>query len=278
MALALARGFDRFMADTKQGQWRRENSARMQTLTGKTMLVVGLGGIGTEVASRAHGLGMKVVATRNSGRTGPDYVSYVGLPDELPTLAKDADVIVNTAPLTKETTGLFNAKFFASLKSTRVLHQHCARRQRGDGGSAEGAGRRAASLAPGSTWSTPSRCRRITRCGRRRTCIITPHVSSRSDLPGEQRWVLAREDLRRYLAGGRRCFEVTSTDYWKKASLTISSRPCIVAAGKTRSFCRLLAVSRRASPGRTHQPSRYCQPVASCVRHHHRPNRCCYSD
>ncbi len=69
MALALARGFDRFMVDTKQGQWRRENSARMQTLTGKTMLVVGLGGIGTEVASRAHGLGMKVTATRNSGRT-----------------------------------------------------------------------------------------------------------------------------------------------------------------------------------------------------------------
>ncbi|HEV7717084.1 MAG TPA: NAD(P)-dependent oxidoreductase, partial [Steroidobacteraceae bacterium] len=62
LALALARGLDRFVADTKQGQWKRESGARMQTLTGKTMLVVGLGGIGTEVASRAHGLGMKVTA------------------------------------------------------------------------------------------------------------------------------------------------------------------------------------------------------------------------
>ncbi len=79
LAMALARGLDRFAADTKQGQWKRENSARMQVLTGKTVLVVGLGGIGTEVASRAHALGMKVTATRNSGRTGPDYVSYVGV-------------------------------------------------------------------------------------------------------------------------------------------------------------------------------------------------------
>ncbi len=91
----------------------------MQTLVGKTMLVVGLGGIGTEVASRAHGLGMKVTATRNSGRTGPDYVSYVGLPVGASDVGEgDADVVVNTAPLTTETTGLFNAKFFATLKPT----------------------------------------------------------------------------------------------------------------------------------------------------------------
>ena len=43
------------------------------------MLVVGLGGIGTEVAKRAHALGMTVIATRNSGTDGPDYVAEVGL-------------------------------------------------------------------------------------------------------------------------------------------------------------------------------------------------------
>ena len=64
------------------------------------MLVVGLGGIGSEVAKRAHALEMKVIATRASGRTGPDFVSYVGLPDELPKLAAEADFVVNTAPLT----------------------------------------------------------------------------------------------------------------------------------------------------------------------------------
>ena len=207
MALALARGFDRFLADAKQGQWRRENSARMQTLTGKTMLVVGLGGIGTEVAQRAHGLGMKVVATRNSGRTGPDYVSYVGLPEELPTLAKDADVIINTAPLTKETTGLFDAKFFASLKPSAYFINIArggsvvtADLQKAlEEGRIAGAGLDVVDPEPlppnHPLWKAPN-------------LIITPHVSSRSDLQGEQRWVLARENLRRYLAGEKMLSEV----------------------------------------------------------------------
>jgi phosphoglycerate dehydrogenase-like enzyme len=207
LALALARGFDKFIVDTKQGQWRRGGGVRMQTLVGKTMLVVGLGGIGTEVASRAHGLGMKVTATRNSGRTGPDYVSYVGLPDELLKLAKDADVIVNTAPLTTETTGIFNEKFFATMKPTAYFI-NVAR-----GGSVvtadlqkalvdgriAGAGLDVVEPEPlppdNPLWKAPN-------------LIITPHTSSRADVQGEGRWLLARENLRRYVAGGKMLSEV----------------------------------------------------------------------
>jgi phosphoglycerate dehydrogenase-like enzyme len=207
MTMALARGIDRFVVDTKAGQWKRENSARMQTLAGKTMLVVGLGGIGTEVASRAHGLGMKVVATRNSGRTGPDYVSYVGLPDELMTLAKDADVIVNTAPLTTETKGLFNAKFFAAMKPSAYF-VNVARggsvvtadlQKALEEGRIAGAGLDVVDPEPlpanHPLWKAPN-------------LIITPHISSRSDLQGEQRWILARENLRRYIAGDKMLSEV----------------------------------------------------------------------
>jgi phosphoglycerate dehydrogenase-like enzyme len=207
LTLALARGFDKFVLDTKQGQWRRGNGGRMQTLVGKTILIVGLGGIGTEVASRAHGLGMKVTATRNSGRTGPDYVSYVGLPDELPKLAKEADVIVNTAPLTTETTGIFNASFFAAMKPTAYFI-NVAR-----GGSVvtadltkalqegiiAGAGLDVVEPEPlppdNPLWKAPN-------------IIITPHVSSRADVQGDARWLLARENLRRYAAGGKMLSEV----------------------------------------------------------------------
>jgi phosphoglycerate dehydrogenase-like enzyme len=202
LALALARGLDTFVVNKNRARWSREDAAatQMQVLNGKTMLVVGLGGIGTEVASRAHALGMKVIATRASGRTGPDYVSYVGLPSELLTLAKTADVIVNAAPLTSETTGIFNARFFAVLKPN-ALFVNVAR-----GGSVvtadlvdalnerriAGAGLDVVDPEPlppdHPLWRAPN-------------VIITPHVSSRSDLPGEQRWVLARENLRRYAAG-----------------------------------------------------------------------------
>lgn len=207
LTMALARGLDKFVVDTKQAQWRRGSGGGMQTLVGKTMLVVGLGGIGTEVASRAHGLGMKVTATRNSGRTGPDYVSYVGLPSELMTLAKDADVIVNTAPLTTETTGIFNAKFFAALKPTAYF-VNVARggsvvtadlQKALEEGRLAGAGLDVVDPEPlpadHPLWKAPN-------------LIITPHISSRADVQGEGRWLLARENLRRYVAGGKMLSEV----------------------------------------------------------------------
>ena len=84
----------------------------------RRVLIVGLGGIGTQAARRAHGLGMRVIATRGSRREGPDYVEYVGLADETIELAKQADVIINTTPLTDRTRGMFDAGFFATMKPT----------------------------------------------------------------------------------------------------------------------------------------------------------------
>lgn len=203
-ALALAHGLETYAVNTSKGRWSREDatSMEMQVLNGKTMLVVGLGGIGTEVASRANALGMHVIATRNSNRPGPDFVSRVGSPNDLLAFAKTADVIVNTAPLTTETRGIFNAKFFNVLKKN-ALFINVAR-----GGSVVTADlvkalneRRIAGagldvvdpepLPPGHPlWKSPN-------------LIISPHVSSRSDLPDDDRWILAIENLRRYVAGER---------------------------------------------------------------------------
>src|SRR3989475_9394938 len=119
MMLVLSRHLDYFLKQQQQAHWVKDDDAQapqLADLEGRTVLVVGLGGIGTEVARRAHAFGMRVIATRASGRTGPDFVSYVGLPDELPKLAKDADFIVNCTPLTPQTTGVFNKEFFATLK------------------------------------------------------------------------------------------------------------------------------------------------------------------
>lgn len=210
LTLALAHGLDVFAVDTANAHWSAAHGATtpMQTLDGKTLLVVGLGGIGTEVARRAHALGMTVVATRDgtrdgrrdNDRTGPSFVSHIGSPAELPALAKRADVIVSCVPLTPATKGMYDARFFALLKPTAIF-VNIARggsmvmadlTQALTDGRLAGAGLDVADPEPlppdNPLWHAPH-------------VLITPHISSRSDLPGEGRWIVARENLRRYALG-----------------------------------------------------------------------------
>ncbi len=202
LTLALAHGLDVFAVDSAKAQWNVAHGATtpMQSLEGKTLLVIGLGGIGTEVARRAHALGMTVIATRDGDRHGPAFVSHIGAPAELPLLARSADVVVSCVPLTPVTQGMFDAKFFALLKPTTIF----VNISRGGtmvmadltaalvGKRLAGAGLDVADPEPlppdNPLWHAPH-------------VLITPHISSRSDLPGEGRWIVARENLRRYALG-----------------------------------------------------------------------------
>jgi phosphoglycerate dehydrogenase-like enzyme len=203
LMLALSRDFPAMFRDQQQGRWGRPGVGDVPTLAdldGKTLLVVGLGGIGTEVAKRAHAFGMRVIATRASDRTGPAYVSYVGLPEELTALARQADFVVNCAPLTPATTGVFNAAFFATMKPTAYfLSVGRGRSTVTDDLVAALRERRIAGagldvtdpepLPPGHPlWTLPR-------------VIITPHVSGDTPLAGEMRSAILRENLRRYVAG-----------------------------------------------------------------------------
>jgi phosphoglycerate dehydrogenase-like enzyme len=202
MVLAFARGLDFFIPERMATRWTEQvpPPGKMQTLQGKTMLVVGLGGIGTEVAKRAHALGMKVVATRASGREGPDYVSYVGLPDELHKLASDSDFIVNTTPLTPATTGIFDAKFFAACKRGAYFFNV------GRGGSVVQddlvAALRDGQLAgAGLDVTDPEPLPPGNPLWKMQNVILTPHVAADTDAGRGARYVIVRENLRRYIAG-----------------------------------------------------------------------------
>jgi phosphoglycerate dehydrogenase-like enzyme len=202
MMLALTRGLDFYILERAAARWTRElpPPAKLTALEGKTVLVVGLGGIGTEVARRANSLGMRVVATRASGREGPPFVSYVGLPDELRKLASEADFIVNTAPLTTATTGMFDAGFFAAAKQgaffinvgrgKSVVQEDLVAALKS--GRIAGAGLDVTDPEPlpadNPLWKFPN-------------VIITPHVSAESDVDEQVRFAILRENLRRYVAG-----------------------------------------------------------------------------
>lgn len=202
LLLALAHGLDRYAIDTSRAVWSRNSAAAipMQYLEGKTLLVSGLGGIGTEVARRGHGLGMRVVATRVGDGPHPPFVDYIGQPDELLPLAKDADAIVSAVPLTPQTTGLYDERFFAALKPTAFFINVArgasvvteALRKALDEGRLAGAGLDVVDPEPlpadHPLWKSP----RI---------LFTPHIAARSDLPNAARGLIAAENLRRFAAG-----------------------------------------------------------------------------
>ncbi len=202
MLLGISRGLPAYLQAQSRGEWNRGPSSDLAfgELTGKTMLIAGLGGIGTEIARRAHGLGMRVIATRNSSHEGPEFVDYVGLADELPTLAKQAQVLVNALPLTKATAGLFNTALFNQLppgaiflsvgrgRSTvtadliNALHS----------GQLYGAGLDVTDPEPLPTDSPLWQMKNV---------IITPHVAATGADTLRRSAFIAVENLRRYAAG-----------------------------------------------------------------------------
>ena len=204
MTYMLSRKLHVFHDSQRQQKWDRQAVKRtsMWELQGRTMLVVGLGGIGSQVAKRAHALGMRVIATRNSSRKGPDTVDYVGLSDELHKLAAEADVVVNATPLTPATTGMFDRKFFAAMKpgayfinvgrGKSVVTSDLIEAL--NSGHIGGAGLDVQDPEP-----LPSGHPLWTA----RNVIITPHISASSGEQMKRFWLLVRENLRRYVNGER---------------------------------------------------------------------------
>jgi phosphoglycerate dehydrogenase-like enzyme/glyoxylase-like metal-dependent hydrolase (beta-lactamase superfamily II) len=200
---ALARGLGYSIEAQNRAYWMRSeigDKAPLQRLRGKTMLVVGLGGIGTEVARLASGAEMRVTGIRSSRRSGPPFVDQVGLTEDLPAFAAQADVVVNCLPMTPDTADIFDSKLFATMKSTAFFVNV------GRGGTVDtealvaalsngdiaGAGLDVTDPEPlpegHPLWKAPN-------------LIITPHYAAWSDIGRERRWLLYRENLRRFVAG-----------------------------------------------------------------------------
>ena len=202
MLMSITRGLPSYTAAQAERRWDTSPFAeqRFGEIKGKTLLVVGLGGIGTEIAWRGHGLGMRVMATRNSSRSGPDFVEYVGLSGELHELAGKADVVVNALPLTPKTTGVFDKAFFEAVKPGAIFLSVGRGKSTVtddliaalESGKLYGAGLDVTDPEPLPEDSPLWLMDRV---------IITPHVSTGGADSVRRMTTIAIENLRRYVAG-----------------------------------------------------------------------------
>ncbi len=114
LLLALAREIPRADASMKQGQWLKKELEGAE-LYGKTLGILGMGHIGSEVARRARAFGMNVLGY--DPLLTPDEIrGRVAEPVDRDELLARSDFVSLHLPLLPETRGMFNAEQFAKMK------------------------------------------------------------------------------------------------------------------------------------------------------------------
>ena len=113
--LAIQRNIVKAHNSTKNSEWLKKQ-LKGRELYGKTLGLVGIGRIGTEVAKRAKAFGMNVIATRES-KEPSEYAEIVDL-DEL---LEKSDFISFHVPLTEETRGMVNKENIEKMKDGVVI-------------------------------------------------------------------------------------------------------------------------------------------------------------
>lgn len=109
--LALSRDLPRLARAQSERRWSPGPS---RDLHGLRLGIVGLGGIGTEIARLAEPFGMEVIGLRRTVRGDEPCETWPH--EQLDELLRWADAIVVAAPLTAETSGMFDADAFAAMR------------------------------------------------------------------------------------------------------------------------------------------------------------------
>jgi len=125
MLLCLGRKVPQAYASMTNGKWDRKQFQGTE-LAGKTLGVLGLGRIGTEVAKRALAFGMRVLAYDPFLTEARAKSIGVQMEADLDNLYRDADFITVHMPVTEQTRGMLNSAAFSKMKP-KVCIVNCAR-------------------------------------------------------------------------------------------------------------------------------------------------------
>jgi D-2-hydroxyacid dehydrogenase (NADP+) len=197
--LALLKDLPRAFTQCASGQFDRR-AFRGRQIAGKTLGVVGLGGIGREVARLGRALGMRVVGTRRSDEP-VEHVEALYPPGELLTVLAQSDVVVVAAQLTSETHHVIGEAAFGAMKPDALL-LNVARGELIDEVALVAAlhsgrlGGFAADVYQGE-FDHPPPAELLAF----ENVLLTPHTSGRTDRPHTGPLDIFRENLRRCLAG-----------------------------------------------------------------------------
>jgi phosphoglycerate dehydrogenase-like enzyme len=203
MIFAAAKHVPEHLAAQGRHEWQRDTAHA--EVRDATLVILGMGNIGSELARLAGGVGMRVIgirrdaSRRDSGRPAP-AVDRIVSPDRLVEVAREADYFAVTAALTPQTRGMVSAEVLAALKpSAWVINVArgpivdeaaliLALKEKRIGGTALDVFETEPLPAASPLWSFGN-------------AILTPHVSSSSPRVRERSLALVAENVRRFKSG-----------------------------------------------------------------------------
>lgn len=196
MLLALTRRLDLYMKDRESENWRREKFTGIE-LRGKTGIVIGLGGIGQQIAMRAWAHGMNIIGVDPEDIPYSPFWSKVVKPDSLNEVLPQADVVFISAPHTERSHKMVGPAQFDLMKknsyfiavSRGSIYDANALVKALDSKQLAGAGVDVTDPEPlpkgHALWKFSN-------------AIITPHIAGRSDQDAERMSNTIKENLRRF--------------------------------------------------------------------------------
>jgi phosphoglycerate dehydrogenase-like enzyme/glyoxylase-like metal-dependent hydrolase (beta-lactamase superfamily II) len=174
--------------------------ALRQELQGKTMLVIGLGGIGTQISRRAQAFGMRVMAIDPKEMKRPAFVFSLDKPEKLMDRLPQADVVVVACPLTNETRGLFGEEQFKAMKKTAYF-VNIARGGIVQTPALVSALENKLIAGAGFDVADPEPLPEGHPLWKMSNVVISPHIGAQSSGTQDRQWRLFRENIRRFVAG-----------------------------------------------------------------------------
>ena len=196
--LMFARGFHVYFRRQMAGEWRV--GAPVRHLADCTLGIIGLGGIGTDLAQRGKAHQMRVIAVEARPGTKPDFVDELWPADRLDDLMAQSDFVVSCVPQTPATIGLLGAREIGLMKPTAflinisrgVVLKLDALVEALQAGRIAGAGLDVYEIEPLPADHPLWRMENV---------ILTPHVAAVNPHVAQRRIDTLTSNLRRYLAG-----------------------------------------------------------------------------
>lgn len=119
MLFTLFRRLPEYHDNQKSSLWK--SCGQVRSIYGSTILILGLGDIGGEVAKKVKALGAYTIGIRHSIKRKPEYLDEQYTLEDLDTVLPKADVVVICMPATKETYKLFNKDRISRMNENCVI-------------------------------------------------------------------------------------------------------------------------------------------------------------